>query len=81
MIGQRGVARSDLDPNGMVYVEGAIWSAVAAGEPIILKGEPIRILSRNGMVLEVERITENVELGGVQLGAVMNPSTRGLETD
>jgi membrane-bound serine protease (ClpP class) len=81
MIGQRGIARSDLDPNGLVFVEGVIWSAAAAGEPIILKGEPIRILSRSGMVLEVERISEKEELGGVQLDTVMNPSTRGLETD
>jgi membrane-bound serine protease (ClpP class) len=81
MVGRRGVARSDLDPRGRVFVEGAIWSAVATGEPVILKGEPVRVVNSNGMVLEVERITVEEEFDGVQMGAVLNPSARGLETD
>lgn len=81
MLGQRGVARTDLDPHGRVFVEGTIWSAVATCEPVILKGEPIRVVSRDGMVLEVERITVEEELDGVHQSAVMNPSARGLETD
>lgn len=76
-----GVARTDLDPKGRVFVEGTIWSAVATGEPVILKGEPIRVLSRDGMVLAVERVTVEEELDSVEVDPVMNPSTRGLETD
>ena len=76
-----GVARSDLDPTGNVFVEGTIWSARAVGEPVILKGEPIRVLNREGMLLEVERITVEEELGESQAETVMNPSARGLGTD
>ncbi|CAN5629700.1 nodulation protein NfeD [soil metagenome] len=81
MVDLQGVARSDLDPRGKVFLEGAIWSAVAAGEPVILKGEPVRVLGRDGMVLQVKRITVEEELDSVQVDPVMNPSPRGLETD
>ena len=81
MLDLRGVARTDLDPHGKVFVDGTIWSAVATGEPVIIKGEPIRVLNREGMLLEVERISVEEELAEAQIDPVMNPSTRGLETD
>ncbi len=81
MQGLQGVARSDLDPGGRVFVEGTIWSAVAVSEPVILKGEPVRVVKREGMTLEVERVTVEEEIASVEVEPIMNPSARGLETD
>jgi membrane-bound serine protease (ClpP class) len=53
LIGARGVSRSGLDPEGVVHVGGQLWSARLRGgrlEP----GQPVRIVARHGLVLEVE---------------------------
>jgi membrane-bound serine protease (ClpP class) len=80
-VGREGVARSDLDPRGRVFIDGTIWSARAVGEPVILKGEPVRVVSRDGMVLDVERVTVEEELGEQAPESAPNPSMRRLETD
>jgi membrane-bound ClpP family serine protease len=46
--------RSALDPDGTVTVAGQVWSAHAqAGR--LDAGQPIRVLGRTGLVLDVER--------------------------
>lgn len=53
LIGARGMSRSPLDPDGVVHVGGQLWSARLRGgrlEP----GQPVRIVARHGLVLEVE---------------------------
>ena len=53
LIGARGISRSELDPDGVVHVGGQLWSARLRGgrlEP----GQPVRIVARHGLVLEVE---------------------------
>jgi membrane-bound serine protease (ClpP class) len=51
--GATGVTRSLLDPNGTVNVAGQVWSArVRNGR--IDAGRPVRVVSRTGLVLEVE---------------------------
>ena len=57
MVGELGVAETDLRPEGRVFVHGEIWTAVSAIE--IEQGS--RIVVRNvtkGMRLEVEPVTE-----------------------
>jgi membrane-bound serine protease (ClpP class) len=52
--GATGVVRSALDPDGTVTVAGQVWSAHAhAGR--LDTGQPIRVLGRTGLVLDVER--------------------------
>jgi membrane-bound serine protease (ClpP class) len=51
MVGEVSV---DL-PRGKVYVDGEIWDAVS-GEPI-KKGDKVRVVAVDGMVLKVEKIT------------------------
>ncbi len=52
--GATGVVRSALDPDGTVTVAGQVWSAHAhAGR--LDAGQPIRVLGRTGLVLDVER--------------------------
>jgi membrane-bound serine protease (ClpP class) len=81
LAGREGVARSDLDPRGRVFIDGTIWSGRSVGEPVILKGEPVRVVSRDGMVLDVERVTVEEEIGEQAAEPVPSPSIRGLETD
>ena len=47
-----GVAISDLDPEGIVKVQGEEWSAVAINAPV-RSGTPVLVVGRGGVRLEV----------------------------
>ncbi len=51
MTGLRGVALSDLDPEGRVMVRGEIWQARCASN--VTKGTPVRVVSIQGLELTV----------------------------
>ncbi|MEJ5292504.1 MAG: NfeD family protein [Candidatus Methanosuratincola sp.] len=51
LIGKWGVAASDLDPEGTIFVEGAYWTARASN--LIRNGEEVEIIGHDGLVLEV----------------------------
>ncbi len=53
LIGARGVSRGGLDPEGVVHVGGQLWSARLRGGRLD-PGQPIRVIARHGLVLEVE---------------------------
>ena len=56
MIGLVGEARSDLDPEGSVYVRGEYWIGVAVDPSIQIKnGDKIKVVAMEGMRLKVER--------------------------
>lgn len=59
LIGSRGVALVDLDPDGEVEVDGARWRASAHREAGIHEGDPVRVAEIDGMVLEVEPVPGN----------------------
>jgi membrane-bound serine protease (ClpP class) len=52
LVGEVGVAQTELAPAGKVFVHGEIWDAKAAGTVKI--GDPVRVRSVNGFELEVE---------------------------
>jgi len=56
MVGNRAIARSDLAPDGFVFVEGERWKAVAdeADSPI-QRGEAVTITGVKGLTLSVKR--------------------------
>ena len=56
MVGQLARVRSALDPEGTVFVEGELWNARSAA--LAGPGEPVRILSVDGMCLEVEPVRD-----------------------
>jgi membrane-bound serine protease (ClpP class) len=56
LIGSRGVALADLDPDGEVEVDGARWRASAHREAGIRQGDPVRVAEIDGMILEVEPV-------------------------
>ena len=50
---QGGVARTELNPGGEVFVDGALWNATSRGGAIPA-GSPIVVVGRRGLLLEVE---------------------------
>jgi membrane-bound serine protease (ClpP class) len=52
LIGARGEARENISPEGMVYVRGALWQAVADAGPI-QAGAPVTVTGRKGLRLHV----------------------------
>ena len=53
LIGAVGVARSRLDPEGMVHVQGEMWTATAVGGPID-DGQPVRVVALDGLRVRVK---------------------------
>jgi len=55
LIGATGKARSDLDPEGKVFVDGAIWTAVSVGDDPVRAGDMVIVEARDGLMLKVRR--------------------------
>ncbi|MFQ5887539.1 MAG: nodulation protein NfeD [Candidatus Hydrothermarchaeales archaeon] len=53
MIGLMGTAKTDLDPEGSIFVHGELWSAKAA-HGIIAKSSRIKVVGVEGLTLIVE---------------------------
>ncbi len=57
VVGQRGVALSDVAPTGVVRVRGEEWSAaLAGGAARVRKGQGVLITGVNGLTVEVEPV-------------------------
>lgn len=52
MVGAVGEAREELAPEGLVFVSGALWKAVATPETIHA-GSSVRVVGRHGLQLQV----------------------------
>jgi len=52
LVGSVGEAREELSPEGLVFVRGALWKAVAQGGPIPVSS-PVQVVGRNGLRLDV----------------------------
>lgn len=58
LIGERGVVKHRLDPEGYVLVNGELWKARPAGEATPLEpGTRVRVTAHEGMLLVVEAVT------------------------
>jgi membrane-bound serine protease (ClpP class) len=58
LVGQVGVVRRALDPEGLVFVHGELWRARTAGDPVPV-GEHVCVEEiGDGLVLEVRRADE-----------------------
>lgn len=51
MIGTIGVARTDLEPAGMIFISGELWQA--RSDTTVHKGEPVRVVAVEGLALVV----------------------------
>src|SRR3954469_12990685 len=58
LIGSVGEVRSPLDPEGQIFVAGALWRARAIGAAPIDLGNRVRIKAVDGLTLEVEPATD-----------------------
>jgi membrane-bound serine protease (ClpP class) len=54
MVGEEGVARTAVSPEGTVLVRGAPWRARTNRATPIAEGAPVRVAAIDGLVLEVE---------------------------
>jgi len=54
LVGERGVARSALQPAGKVFVHGELWQAVAEGEAAA--GDPVEVVAVDGLTLRVRSL-------------------------
>jgi len=54
MVGRKGIAKTNLSPDGMILVEGEDWSArVEEGE--IKTGEEVEVIGVEGLKLKVKK--------------------------
>ena len=56
LIGDFGEAKTDVYKDGSVQVDGELWSA--RSHELIAMGSQIRVVSRDGFMLEVEQVEE-----------------------
>ena len=56
LIGDFGEAKTDVHKEGSVQVDGELWSA--RSHELIAMGSPIRVVSRDGFILQVEQVEE-----------------------
>ena len=54
LVGQIGEARTALDPDGTVFVQGEWWNATAEDEPVA-EGERVEVMDRDGFRLRVRK--------------------------
>ncbi|NLN77156.1 MAG: nodulation protein NfeD [Armatimonadetes bacterium] len=54
VVGHIGDARTDLDPTGRIFVDGALWTATSVSGTIN-KGETVLVVSMDGLKLTVEK--------------------------
>lgn len=59
LIGQIGKVAERIDREGMVYIAGALWKAVA--DEAIEKGAPVKIVSGQHQILKVEKLSDSKE--------------------
>lgn len=53
LIGARAVARTDLNPEGSVFLKGEYWNAISESGAAIQKGSPVKVTGREGFRLTV----------------------------
>jgi membrane-bound serine protease (ClpP class) len=58
LVGSVGEVRIPLDPDGQVFIQGALWRARASGADAIRPGTRVRVTSVDGLTLEVEPVAD-----------------------
>jgi len=59
-IGERGLTKTILDPEGQVFVRGELWTAIST-EDKIEKNEPIEVVKIDNLTLWVKRVSSQYE--------------------
>ena len=59
-IGERGLSKTVLDPEGQVFVRGELWTAIST-DGKIEKNEPIEVVKIDNLTLWVKRVSSQYE--------------------
>lgn len=57
VVGERGVAKTELKPQGVVNVGGELWSAKTEGGEYVAKGEEVEVVGYEGVTLIVRPVS------------------------
>jgi membrane-bound serine protease (ClpP class) len=76
LIGQVGRVRAKLNPEGMVFVDGALWRAIAL-DPPIEEGEYVQVERVEGLTLYVRWVPSPTDVGNHR--EAEGAATRGAE--
>jgi membrane-bound serine protease (ClpP class) len=58
LIGRLGRAKSDLNPEGVVTLDGELWRARAVSADVIASDSTVRVVAQEDLKLRVERTEE-----------------------
>lgn len=58
LLGSVGEVRMPLDPEGQIFIQGALWKARATGSDGIGLGNRVRVRAVDGLTLEVEPVAD-----------------------
>ena len=58
LVGSVGDVREPLDPEGQIFIQGALWKARATGADQIGLGNRVRVRAVDGLTLEVEPVAD-----------------------
>jgi membrane-bound serine protease (ClpP class) len=56
LLGSVGEVRMPLDPEGQIFIQGALWKARASSPDVIGLGNRVRVRAVDGLTLEVEPV-------------------------
>ena len=59
--GEIGEAREDMNPEGLVFVQGELWRATSEGEDI-MKGDKVIVKNVDGLRLIVSKLNKKKEV-------------------
>ena len=68
LVGSVGDVRTPLDPEGQIFIQGALWKARATGTDQIGLGNRVRVNAVDGLTLEVEPVADQ-DPAAVEKGA------------
>lgn len=61
MIGMVGIARTNLNPDGQIFIHGETWQAITSNDTTIKKGEKVIVTSLEGLRLMVKKFDNKEE--------------------
>ncbi len=74
IIGRIGEARTDLDPNGMVFLVGELWKAEVTGVSMMYRGDRVVVREIDGLKLIVAPVTQDDLEAEVKAGRISDPA-------
>ncbi len=71
LLGEKGIARSRLAPEGQIFVRGEIWSAIS--EEVVEPGEKVVVDGVSGLKLKVKKVQQGAIEGEPSVPKISQP--------